>query len=148
TGARKLAYHGVLDQAGRTPRSPDVQDPHLAEHVLLREGLVGRIEQRQLEARRRLADQRRGHLARVQTQADRQETHQDNEAGDDGKNPHAATSKVFFCFIENRYRRSLAANTPPSAMMKQPSQIQSTKGLCWTLTSQVPLSSSGSPSET
>src|SRR3989442_492226 len=45
TGARKLAGHGVLDQAGRTPRSPDVQDPHLAEHVLLREGLVGRIEQ-------------------------------------------------------------------------------------------------------
>src|SRR5687768_15436745 len=37
---RELGDHRVLDQARRAPRRPDVEDPHLAEHVLLGEALV------------------------------------------------------------------------------------------------------------
>src|SRR5439155_16367945 len=57
-------HHWVLDQAWRAPRGPHAHDPHLAEHVLLREALLGLVQERQLESRRRLADQGRGHFAR------------------------------------------------------------------------------------
>src|SRR5688572_32414063 len=70
---RELAHHRVLDQARRAPRRPHVEHPHLAEHLLLREGLRRLVEPRQLEGRRRLADERRGHFARVELQADRQQ---------------------------------------------------------------------------
>src|SRR5688500_7820440 len=56
-GARELADHRVLDQAGRAPRGPDVEDPHAAQHVLVRERLLRRVEPRQLEPRRGLADE-------------------------------------------------------------------------------------------
>src|SRR5688500_2122980 len=68
-GARELGHYRMLDEARRAPRSPHVEDPHAAEHVLLRERLVGGVQQRQLEARRRLADERRRHLARIEGEA-------------------------------------------------------------------------------
>src|SRR5687767_663185 len=77
---RQLAHHRMLDQARRAPRRPHVEHPHLAQHLLLREGLRRLVEPRQLEGRRRLADERRGHLARVELEADRQQGEQRDEA--------------------------------------------------------------------
>src|ERR1044071_583155 len=77
--ARNLAHDRMLDEARRAPRRPDVHHPHRAEHVLLREALVGLLQERQLERRRGLADERRGHLARVEPQAGRQAPEQDQE---------------------------------------------------------------------
>src|SRR6185503_8891673 len=81
---------GMLDQAGRAPRRPDVEHPDAAEHVLLRENLVGRGEQRQLERRCRLADQRRRHLARVEAQADGEQNDERDEAAERPGESHAA----------------------------------------------------------
>src|SRR5687768_3458996 len=96
--ARELADHRVLDQAGRAPRGPDVEDPHAAQHVFVRERLLRRVEPRQLEARRGLADERRGHFARIERQADREQRDQRDKNSDDPVHPHAATftsSSVF-----------------------------------------------------
>src|SRR5262249_22696936 len=54
--ARELAHHGMLDEARRAPRRPHVHHPHRAEHVLLRERLVGLLQERQLERRRPPSD--------------------------------------------------------------------------------------------
>src|SRR6266404_4636990 len=62
----------ALVAAGDAPRGPYVEDPHPALQVLLGERLVGLLQHRQLEVRRRLADQRRGNLARIEPQAERQ----------------------------------------------------------------------------
>src|SRR5262245_28636892 len=53
--ARELAHDRMLDEAWRAPRSPHVHHPHLAEHVFVGEGLVGLVEERQIERRRGLA---------------------------------------------------------------------------------------------
>src|SRR5918992_2179751 len=67
-GLGQLGDHGMLDQAWRAPRRPYVEQPDFSEHVLLREARRGLVEPRQLEVRRRLAHQWRGHLAGIQTQ--------------------------------------------------------------------------------
>src|SRR5258708_1869327 len=147
-GLRDARHHRVLDQARRAPRRPHVHDPHLAEHVLLRETLVGLGKQRQLERRRRLADQRRRYLARIEAQADREQRDQrDEDAERPERSLHAVTSAARLWGRTTRYLRSLAASSPPSAMMRQPTKIQSMKGLCCTFTSHEP-SSNGSPSDT
>src|SRR5436190_3851818 len=92
-GARHLCDHRMLDQARRAPGGPDVHDPHLAEHLLLREALVGLDEQRQLEGRRGLADEGRWHLAGVEAQANREQGDQRDEDADDPAEPgHAVTA--------------------------------------------------------
>src|SRR5688572_1608054 len=144
---RELAHHRVLDQARRAPRRPHVEHPHLAEHLLLREGLRRLVEPRQLEGRRRLADERRGHFARIELEADREQYEQRDEAQGQPQLFHAIASAMLFFFSVNRYLRSLAASRPPRAITRQPPQIQSTNGLCCSLISQAS-PPRGSPSET
>src|SRR5688500_9491832 len=98
----ELAHHRVLDQARRAPRRPHVEHPHLAQHLLLREGLRRLVEPRQLEGRRRLADERRGHLARIELEADRQQCEQRDEAERQPQLLHAVTSTDFFRGTANR----------------------------------------------
>src|SRR5712692_8143371 len=69
---REFDQHRMLVAAGDAPRRPHVEDPHLALQILLGKSLVGLLQHRQLEVRRRLADQRRGNLARIEPQAERQ----------------------------------------------------------------------------
>src|SRR5688572_10801419 len=148
---REVADYRVLGEARRAPRGPHVQDPHRAEHLLLAEGLVGRVEQRQLEMRRGLADERRRHLARIQVQPDAEQRDQGDERERQPDLFHAGTVTSRRFSALNRYRRSLAARKPPSAMIRQPPQIQSTNGLCWILTSHAPSpreSDTGSPNDT
>src|ERR1700754_69187 len=65
---REAHERRVLGAAGLAPRGPDVEHPDLAEHVVAADGARGVVEARQRERRRRLVDQRRGHLARVELQ--------------------------------------------------------------------------------
>ncbi len=75
---RELDQDRVLLAAGDAPRGPDVEQPDLALHVLrARRSCPGSASCGQREGRRRLADQRRGHLARVQVESD-------GEQGDEG----------------------------------------------------------------
>src|SRR5712691_11846335 len=69
---RELDQHRMLVAAGDAPRSPYVEDPHPALQVLLGKRLVGLLQHRQLEVRRRLADQRRRDFPRVKPQTERQ----------------------------------------------------------------------------
>src|SRR4051812_12591887 len=48
---RQLEQHGMLLAAGHAPRGPDVEHPHLAEHVALGERLFRFVQLRQLEMR-------------------------------------------------------------------------------------------------
>src|SRR5712664_3651870 len=126
-------YRKLL-QGRLAPRRPDVEEPHLAEHLPRGEGLSFLLQERQLERRRRLADERRRHFARVEAQARRQYSHQEREHADHGEDPRAharasTAAPVVFLEKETRYRRSLAASRPPSAMIRQPPQIQSMNGL-------------------
>src|SRR3954462_2523972 len=90
-GARKLAHDKMLDEAGRAPRRPHVHYPHRAEHVFLREALVGLLQERQLERGSRLADERRRHLAGIEPQADREQAPQHQESRDDEPEPQGTT---------------------------------------------------------
>src|SRR5581483_11998760 len=78
-GLGEVEEHRVLLAAAHAPRSPHVQEPDLAEHVALGEGLARLAELRQLEMRRRLADERRRHLARVERETDAEQRDQDRE---------------------------------------------------------------------
>src|SRR3954468_17209661 len=83
-----IAHQGlVLFAACNAPRSPHVQEPHLAERLLRRESLVRLLQERQLEGGRRLAYERRGHLARVEAQARGEKEHQRAE---DAEHPEDA----------------------------------------------------------
>src|SRR6185503_938158 len=113
---RELGDHRVLGEARRAPRRPHVQHPYRAEHLLLAEGLARRVEQRQLEMRRRLADERRGHFARIQLQPDAEQRDQRNERQRQPDPLHAGTVTGSRFSDLNRYLRSLAASKPPSAM--------------------------------
>src|SRR5882672_6083650 len=62
----EVEEHRVLFAAADAPGGPDVEDPDLAEHVFFGEGLRSFAQLRQLEMRRRLADERRGHFARIE----------------------------------------------------------------------------------
>src|ERR1051325_7882244 len=112
--ARELAHHRMLDEARRAPRRPHVQHPHRAEHVLLREPLVGLLQERQLDRGRRLADERRRPRARVEPQTDGEKPHQRQETRDDEPEPQTATSVVVLRCSRSgkRKRRCLAAHTP------------------------------------
>src|SRR6185369_8988141 len=86
----QIEQYRVLLTTGDTPRCPDVQQPHLPPHVLRREMLIGRLQLAQTEGRRRLADERRRHLARIQAQAHRQKTNQHDEQNEgQQKSTHA-----------------------------------------------------------
>src|SRR6267143_1318224 len=69
---REFDQDRMLVAAGDAPRRPHVEDPHLALQIPLGKSLVGLLQHRQLEVRRRLADQRRGNFPRVEPQAERQ----------------------------------------------------------------------------
>ncbi len=69
----------MLDAARHAPRRPDVEQPDLALEIAGRERLAGIVQLRQRKRRRRLADQRRGHLARIAPQSDPQERKQHDE---------------------------------------------------------------------
>jgi len=71
--------HRVFLQAGSAPGRPDVQQPHLAAHVLGRELFFGRVEQGSDENGRSLVNQGRGHHAGVAGQADGQKHHQNQK---------------------------------------------------------------------
>ena len=60
----------MLLAAGHAPGGPDIEQPHLALEVGVGDRLRRLLQHRQAERRRRLADQRRGHLARVEVEAD------------------------------------------------------------------------------
>src|SRR2546426_9435378 len=76
---RELDQHRMLVAAGDAPRGPYVEDPHPALQVLLGKRLVGLLQHRQLEVRRRLADQRRRDFPRVKPQAHSQQNDQGEE---------------------------------------------------------------------
>src|ERR1700694_1362768 len=75
TALRELDQHRMLVAAGDAPRGPYVEDPHLALQILLGKRLVGLLQHRQLEVRRRLADQRRGNLTGIEPQTARKQRH-------------------------------------------------------------------------
>src|SRR5712691_4438095 len=89
---RELDQHRMLVAAGDAPRGPYVEDPHLALQIPLGKSLVGLLQHRQLEVRRRLADQRRGNFPRIEPQAERQQHDQGKEYCNDSRDPHAVTS--------------------------------------------------------
>src|SRR5262245_4738028 len=88
----ELAHHRVLHEARRAPRGPHVQHPHLAQHVLLREGLVRLVQERQVERRRGLADERGRHLAGIELQADREQADEHEKARDDEPEPQGGAA--------------------------------------------------------
>src|SRR5688500_12466707 len=98
----KLGDHRMLHQARRAPRGPHVEYPHLAEHLLLREGLGRLVEPRQLEGRRGLADERRGHFARIELESDAEQAEQHDEAQRQPQLFHAVASTTRFAFCANR----------------------------------------------
>src|SRR5437879_8194021 len=61
----EVEEHGVLLAATDAPGGPHVEDPDLAEHLPFGEGFRRLVQLRELEMRRRLADERRGHFARI-----------------------------------------------------------------------------------
>src|SRR5579859_4936358 len=88
----------VLFAAGDAPGGPHVEEPDLAELLLRGERLVRLLQERQLECRRRLADEGRGHLARIQVQPRGEHQHQRAE---DAEHPedalvHANASATLF----------------------------------------------------
>src|SRR5471032_1490935 len=68
--AREFQDGAVLFAARYAPGCPYVQHPHLAQHILLRNGFVRLRQLRQIERGRRFVDQRRRYLARIERQAD------------------------------------------------------------------------------
>src|SRR6188508_2150733 len=79
---RELDQQRMLLAAGDAPRGPDVEHPDLAAHVVESDRPAGVVEPRQGELRRRLVDQGRGHLARIELQADREHDSQGQEGGE------------------------------------------------------------------
>src|SRR6266705_537247 len=75
----EVEEHGVLLAASDAPGGPHVEDPDLAEHVLLGEGLRRLVQLRQLEMRRRLADEGRGYFARIERETDCEQNDQRRE---------------------------------------------------------------------
>src|SRR5256886_11623897 len=59
-----------------------VEDPDLAEHVALGKRLLRLLQQWQFEVRRGLADERRGHLARIEREPDGEQSDQRGKDGD------------------------------------------------------------------
>src|SRR5262249_33747 len=116
---REVEQHRVLLAATDAPRCPDVQHPHFAEHIALAEGLVGLVQAGQLEVGRGLAYERRGHLARVELEADAQQDKKHDEYRDgDGETVHRAAAMAYcsaWLLFARRYLRSLAASAPPRA---------------------------------
>src|SRR2546428_11302431 len=110
----------MLVAARDAPRSPYVEDPYPALQVLLGKHLVGLLQHRQLEVRRRLADQRRGNLARIEPQTDGEQRHQSYEDDSYPRQLHAVASAPRRSRAATRERRSLAAGRPPSARIRQP----------------------------
>src|SRR5262245_35859380 len=95
---REVEQHRVLLAAGDAPRRPHVEHPDLAEHVALAELLAGLVQLRQLEVRRGLADERRGHLARVELEPYGEEKEQrDEDGGGDGEARHRAAATAYCC---------------------------------------------------
>src|SRR5467141_1686935 len=78
---REVEQHRVLFAAADAPGGPDVEDPDLAEHVFFSEGLGSFVQLRQLEMRCRLADERRGHFARIEREADPEQSDERHEDG-------------------------------------------------------------------
>src|SRR6185295_6761313 len=79
TAFGECQQHGMLFAAGHAPGRPDVEQPDLAAHVPRHEALVRLLQDRQLERWSRLANQRRGNLARIQFQSYREKADQENE---------------------------------------------------------------------
>jgi hypothetical protein len=71
----------MLVAAGLAPGRPDVEQPDLAAHVGGREALARFLQQWERERGRGLADQRRGHFARITLEADSEKADQQQENG-------------------------------------------------------------------
>src|SRR6266496_1853355 len=69
----------VLLAAGHAPRCPHVEDPDFPEHVLFSECLCGFAQLEQLEVGRGLADERRGHFARIERETDPEQSDERSE---------------------------------------------------------------------
>src|SRR6267142_3864390 len=78
----EIEQHWVLLAAAHAPGRPDVEHPHLAAHVALAEGLRGLVQFGKLEMRSGLADERRGHFARIELESDTEQRNQGDENGD------------------------------------------------------------------
>src|ERR1700674_653040 len=72
----------MLDAARHAPRGPDVEQPNLAFHVLGCEGEMAVVELLEPERRGGLADEGRGHLARVVHQPRGEEAREQQEEGE------------------------------------------------------------------
>jgi len=105
------------------------------------------VQLRQLEMRRGLADERRGHFARIERETDPEQGDQGSEDGQGRmKRFMAASGDEITARLRCAYC-SAGASPPPGSgdhlrrarrqrHQEAPAQIQSMKGLCCTLTSQ------------
>src|SRR5215472_59787 len=92
----EVEEHRVLLATGHAPRRPHVEHPDLAGHVALAEGLVGLVQPGQVEVRRGLADERGGHLARIELEPDPEQGDQRDEDGDgDDEAVHRAAATAY-----------------------------------------------------
>src|SRR5437867_7720074 len=96
----EVEEHGVLLAATDAPGGPHVEDPDLAEHVLFAEGLRRLVQLRQLEMRRRLADEGRGHFTRIERETG---SEQGDQRREDGQGQNEAIHPRLF-----RYRQGAA----------------------------------------
>src|SRR5215467_1041054 len=102
----EIEQHRVLLAARDAPRRPDVEHPDLAQHVALAERLVRFVQPRQLEVRRGLADEWRGHLARVELEADAQQDDKHYEYSDgDDEAVHRAAATAYCSGARRAARR-------------------------------------------
>src|SRR2546422_4307677 len=99
TALREVEQHRMLLAAGDAPGGPDIEHPDAADHVLFREGLRRLVELRQFEMGRGLADQRRGNLARIEREPDREQCDQRREYGQ-GQNE--AIHRCLFGIVRER----------------------------------------------
>ncbi len=143
--ARQRQHVRVLVAAGPHHEAQTLSTHTLPSRSSRRIGLGRVVQARQRERRRRLVDQRRRHLARVELEARPQKAHQHQEhrqRNDETQTLHDAVviaavpcapcSRAAWRGSGGRWRRA----APPSAISTQPPQIQSTNGLKYTRTIQ------------
>src|SRR5438034_945522 len=123
--ASLLTLRRRLLVAGRiAPRGPEVEAERLAAQGFERDRLPG--ERLQRERRRRAADQRRRHLARIETEA----VGEQRQHGDGGQWDQPAERPAHAAFR----RSGITDSTVPSVRINPPIQITVTRRLTWIFT--------------
>src|SRR5690606_30343543 len=125
----------VLVTATDAPGRPDVHQRHLSLVILAADSSGGIFHAWQRKRRRRLAEVRRRHGGRIALQANEKNRDQDSQRDDrhEVAKPHTGLSARALrrsrTTTLTRYRLSLAAITPPSAITRAPSQMKTIIGL-------------------